>query len=225
MTNSMIPYSFSPGTKARADEVNANFIALADKIDENKLAQTNDVKEINSTLSKKADKTELINEHTVTDAGTNLNDYKTKGVYVFTALTTPTNIPTGNAGMLVVTGEGSSVIKQIWFCDGYNNAIFFRNLYGTAWDPWCNILGEYSYANPGFAKLPNGIKIQWGYMSTSEVTYPIAFNTLAVAIFAKHGWANDRAKSDTGFNYQACTGFSVGSMGLFSGMNWIAIGY
>lgn len=35
MTNSMIPYSFTPGTKAKAQEVNANFIALADKIDEN----------------------------------------------------------------------------------------------------------------------------------------------------------------------------------------------
>ena len=102
MTNSMIPYSFSPGTKARADEVNANFVALADKIDENKLSQTNDVKEINSTLSQKADKTELINEHTVTVAGTNLNDYQTKGVYVFTSLVTPANIPTGNAGMLAV---------------------------------------------------------------------------------------------------------------------------
>lgn len=35
MTNSMIPYSFTPGTKAKAQEVNANFIALAEKIDEN----------------------------------------------------------------------------------------------------------------------------------------------------------------------------------------------
>lgn len=35
MTNSMIPYSFTPGTKAKAQEVNANFNALADKIDEN----------------------------------------------------------------------------------------------------------------------------------------------------------------------------------------------
>lgn len=35
MTNSMIPYSFTPGTKAKAQEVNANFIALAEKINEN----------------------------------------------------------------------------------------------------------------------------------------------------------------------------------------------
>lgn len=35
MTHSMIPYSFTPGTKARAQEVNANFNALAEKIEEN----------------------------------------------------------------------------------------------------------------------------------------------------------------------------------------------
>lgn len=35
MSNSLIPYSFTPGTKAKAQEVNANFIALADKIEEN----------------------------------------------------------------------------------------------------------------------------------------------------------------------------------------------
>lgn len=35
MTNSLIPYSFTPGTKAKAQEVNANFNALADKIESN----------------------------------------------------------------------------------------------------------------------------------------------------------------------------------------------
>lgn len=35
MTDTLIPYSFIPGTKAKAQEVNANFIALADCITEN----------------------------------------------------------------------------------------------------------------------------------------------------------------------------------------------
>ena len=35
MTRSLIPYSFTPGTKAKAQEVNANFIALAEKIETN----------------------------------------------------------------------------------------------------------------------------------------------------------------------------------------------
>ena len=38
MANSMIPYSFIPGTKAKAGEVNANFVALADTIEANKTA-------------------------------------------------------------------------------------------------------------------------------------------------------------------------------------------
>ena len=41
MTNSMIPYSFVPGTKAKADEVNANFISLANFIEQNKNVNTN----------------------------------------------------------------------------------------------------------------------------------------------------------------------------------------
>lgn len=36
MSNSLIPYSFTPGTKAKAQEVNANFIALSEKIEENR---------------------------------------------------------------------------------------------------------------------------------------------------------------------------------------------
>lgn len=48
MSNSLIPYSFIPGTKAKAQEVNANFIALADQIAENK--NYTDIK-INETVS------------------------------------------------------------------------------------------------------------------------------------------------------------------------------
>lgn len=36
MANSLIPYSFVPGTKAMASEVNANFLALADAVEEGK---------------------------------------------------------------------------------------------------------------------------------------------------------------------------------------------
>ena len=59
MTNSMIPYSFVPGTKAKADEVNANFISLANFIEQNKNSTANDIETINKTLNKKADKTDL----------------------------------------------------------------------------------------------------------------------------------------------------------------------
>ena len=137
MTNSMIPYSFIPGTKAKAAEVNANFIALADIIEQNKTSAAGDINEIYEELETKADKTELINEFTVSEAETDLNDYKTKGTYIFTDLYTPTNVPKGTAGTLVVTGVEDSLIKQIWFCNGDNPEIFTRNYTGIA--PGCQL--------------------------------------------------------------------------------------
>ena len=73
MTDSMIPYSFVPGTKAKANEVNANFISLANFIEQNKNSATSDIETVNNILKDKADKIELINEHTVTESNTDLN--------------------------------------------------------------------------------------------------------------------------------------------------------
>ncbi len=64
MTNSTIPYSFIPGTKAKANEVNANFLSLADAIDQTKeytqsqieSIQTKideDIEDLSDTLAKK----------------------------------------------------------------------------------------------------------------------------------------------------------------------------
>ena len=50
MTNSMIPYSFIPGTKAKAGEVNANFIALANVIEQNKSLTKDDILEVKEIL-------------------------------------------------------------------------------------------------------------------------------------------------------------------------------
>lgn len=52
MTNPLIPYSFTPGTKAKAQEVNANFNALADKIDENDSTTVHENTESNITGKK-----------------------------------------------------------------------------------------------------------------------------------------------------------------------------
>ena len=64
MSNSLIPYSFTPGAKAKAQEVNANFIALAEKIEENREYITTQIEETVEKLeestaqseNKKADK-------------------------------------------------------------------------------------------------------------------------------------------------------------------------
>lgn len=59
MTSS-VPYSFVPGTKAKADEVNANFIAVLDKIEQ---VNTDTKSQLNSSITNlsntKADKSEI----------------------------------------------------------------------------------------------------------------------------------------------------------------------
>ena len=225
MANSMIPYSFIPGTKAKASEVNAKFIALADKIDTNKAACDEDVSDIYEAMSTKAEKTELINEHTVTEADTDLDDYKTKGTYIFSSLYTPENIPQGTSGMLIVTGDDTSVIKQIWYCDGENPEIFTRNFTNESWSSWYAISGVVDQANPGYLQLTNGLLLQWGGQKSSSVTYPIAFKVLACPVLTKQGYSVTAERSDGGIISQSLTGFNFGSNGAFAHMNWIAIGY
>ena len=55
MTNSLIPYSFIPGTKAMASEVNANFIALANAVDEGKTFTTESIEEFNKEFESRLD--------------------------------------------------------------------------------------------------------------------------------------------------------------------------
>ena len=225
MTNSMIPYSFIPGTKAKAGEVNANFIALADKIDENKTAASSDIEDVKEILETKADKTELINEYTITESETDLNDYKTKGTYIFSSLYTPLNIPKGDSGMLIVTGDETSVIKQTWYCNDENSEIFTRNYENSEWGDWQSTCGILEETNPGYLKLSNGLIIQWGGQQGSTIIYPIAFSKLACPILTKQGYSMSAERSDGGIVNQSLTGFNFGSGGAFAHMNWVAIGY
>lgn len=55
MTNSLIPYSFVPGTKAMASEVNANFLALANKVLEAKQFTSDSIETFNETLETRLD--------------------------------------------------------------------------------------------------------------------------------------------------------------------------
>ena len=225
MTNSMIPYSFIPGTKAKADEVNANFIALADVIEANKTTTSGDIEDVKEILETKADKTELINEHTVTESGTDLNNYKTKGTYIFSATYKPTNIPKGSAGTLIVTGDEKSLIKQIWICTEDLPEIFTRNYTSSKWSSWKSAYGDLKKENLGYLKLANGVMIQWGSNVGSVVTYPLASTKFAAPVFSKIGWGQTYERSDTGIENFSLTGFNVGSSGLFKNMDWIAIGY
>ncbi len=228
MTNSMIPYSFIPGTKAKAGEVNANFIALANIINTNKELAVENVLEakeqIIELMKNKADKDELINDHTVSTTATNLNDYKTPGTYIFSASYTPQNIPKGDSGTLTVAGTEESTVKQIWYCDGDNGEIFTRNYQNSEWSEWHSNVGDMIMEGIGHLRFPNGLLIQWGTSTNKAVTYPIAFMTFACVLFSKDGFLSGYERSDTGITAQSLTGFSVNTAGKFNSSNWIAIG-
>lgn len=225
MTNPMIPYSFIPGTKAKASEVNANFVALADLINSNQSLTSEDIISIRETLNKKADKTAIKYDHTVLTTGTDLNNYKTRGTYIFISTYKPANIPKGNGGVLLVFGDLKSVTKQIWLCDGNNPEIFTRIFANSTWQAWQSICGTSKKATSGYLRLTNGLIVQWGKGQQKNVTYPIAYPSFACPIYQKNGYGVTTERSDTGFTAQSLTGFTGGTNGVFENLNWIAIGY
>ena len=233
MTNSMIPYSFIPGTKAKANEVNANFIALAETITNNKDSLSKDVEGLKETLTKlideeleaKADKTELIKEHTVEEAGTDLDNYKTNGTYIFKSDYTPLNVPEEAVqGILMVSGCEDSAIKQIWFDGGENKEIFTRTYENSVWSEWNSVTGKSSINSHGYLKFPNGIILQWGYWMPGDITYPLAYKTYAVPLFTKQGQSGYGAQ-DTFLISQSLTGISCRSTGNYKSTNYFVIGY
>lgn len=224
MTDSMIPYSFVPGTKAKADEVNANFISLANFIEQHKVSVASNVKKIDEILKTKADKTELINEHTVTDIDTDLNDYKTKGLYIFSNNYKPKNIPKGDAGMLLVNGDEKSVIKQIWYSNEENSEIFTRNFENNEWGKWYSTTGVLSLNKTGYLRLPDGLLIQWGAATGPAVKYPLAFEKFACPVCIKNG-ININVRADSGIATSSLTGFDYASSGAFSSLNWVVFGH
>ncbi|MCM1010663.1 MAG: H-type lectin domain-containing protein [Fusobacterium sp.] len=55
MANSLIPYSFVPGTKAMASEVNANFLALANSVEEGKQYTNSAIENFNKDFEARLD--------------------------------------------------------------------------------------------------------------------------------------------------------------------------
>ncbi len=232
MTNSMIPNSLIPGTKANASDLNENFAALANAITQMKNSASADISNLNDTLNdmvekvnnEKADKSDLITEFTITEEETDLNNYKKKGTYIFSENYTPLNIPKGTAGILIVTGDETSVIKQIWFSGNENNEIFTRNFSNSEWSDWQSSTGISNCDNPGYLRFANGLILQWASHTSHTITYPIAYTTFAAPLFTKAGYNAGAARSDTGIVSQKLTGFNIGSSGAFNHMQWIVIG-
>lgn len=102
----------------------------------------NAIKELNSKindlqtqLNNKKDKT-----ISVTTANTNLNDYIETGIYYFSGTYTPTNIPSGTNGWLLVIKNDDNAIKQLWFRYGTANSndynTYVRTKFSSGWSNW-----------------------------------------------------------------------------------------
>ena len=136
----------------------------------------------------------------------------------------PKNIPKGEAGMLLVTGDEESTIKQIWFCEEENSEIFTRNLSSAEWSNWESIHGKFE-KDQGYIIFPNSLMIEWGTINNSLVTYPVAFTKTSIPLFNKIGWNSSYERSDTGIISYSLTGLHIGSGGYITGITWLAIGY
>lgn len=230
MTNSMIPYTFVPGTKAKAAEVNANFVSVAQAIAQNNESVNNSISTLSSSISNltntKADKSELVTNFAVTQTGKSLNGYRTVGTYVFTSAYAPSNPPKGTYGTLVVMGTSDSVIKQVWYPDD-NSDIYTRYYENSAWSVWVGTDGIGKLTNPGYLKMPNGCIVQWGtgYESGNPVTFPTAFTRIASVMVTKLGQSPAYERSDSGITDQSTTGFTYVSNGVCNSFNWVAAGY
>ncbi len=220
MTNSMIPYSFVPGTKAKATEVNANFVALANIISEYQETEAADIASVIETLAEKAEKSELVKDFIITETDEDLNDYLTPGNFAFLSTYTPLNIPAGTSGILSVIGA-EGFIKQIW----YGTGVIYTRHYTTDWSEWICITGTVSLGKSGYIRLPNKLIIQYGYNHSKNVTYPLAFTKYAAPVFMKNGQNSDYERPDTGISSQSLTGFTAASSGYGSYINYVAIGY
>lgn len=88
-------------------------------------------------------KIEVVN---ITTAGTNLDDYTETGAYFFkNANVTPTNIPEGINGWLVVLHDGGGYLKQIWYrfgSAGNHFQTFVRTKIATGWTEWKRFIIE-----------------------------------------------------------------------------------
>ena len=80
----------------------------------------------------------------VTQAGTDLNDYKQDGFYYFDADYTPANIPAGVNGWLEVYSSNVGAVKQKWFrhgtADSNDHNTYIRTFTSGSWSGWAFVM-------------------------------------------------------------------------------------
>lgn len=132
----------------------------------------------------------------ITVTGEDLNDYTDAGIYAFAQAYTPTNIPAGSNGWLVVIPwqQDSGTIKQIWFRHGTVGSndfeTYVRTKIGTnAWGSWSKYYttsNPPTYAevgaSPAFTSSNGGVEYSYGSNSGKNVlteisNMPVGFHT------------------------------------------------
>lgn len=133
-----------------------------------------------------------LKRHVVTTAGTNLNDYLTTGVYYFSVSVTPTNIPAGVNGILIVYSmqaaeTATNFCKQIWLrhgTPGVNSYQMWERSIGTAagdsWSEWVRYLTTSDTLAPGAASsiLNNDLTASRALISNGNGKVAVSSTTL-----------------------------------------------
>lgn len=151
---------------------------------------------LQSTLDGKAASSHKHYATAITVTGEDLNDYTDAGIYTFAQAYTPTNIPAGSNGWLVVIPwqQDSGTIKQIWFRHGTVGSndfeTYVRTKIGTnAWGSWSKYYttsNPPTYAevgaSPAFTSSNGGVEYSYGSNSGKNVlteisNMPVGFHT------------------------------------------------
>lgn len=153
-----VPYSFVPGTKAKADEVNANFIDVLTKIENTNLRidETNSnadskntefatqFEEVESTLAKRAN-LDLSNLSTTGKAvlSAKANAADIDGKWVAKTLVLASNVKLANSGTITYSLSGylptdSNIYEVVLSCAGYfdKGQYNFNTGYGLMQGPY-----------------------------------------------------------------------------------------
>lgn len=125
---------------------------------------------------------------------TNLNNYLSGGKFI-TPATGLSNLPTGWAqGRYVIDVSGGTNYASQLLANPHNRDVAIRSYNGMVWTSWEKLVtvGVFTGDNQnksttGYQKLPGGVIIQWGQVTTNNGvgvwTFPIAFPTICAQVF------------------------------------------
>lgn len=163
--------------------------------------------------------------------------------------------PTGIAGQFFVISVGNSLLtvaKTQLAIDRGTGLMYMRFMNGGPWSGWKRIAeaattlagygitdavasGAFVGANQwlaasGYQKLPGGLIIQWGQLSSANgtVTFPIAFPSNCASVVCTADAGNSYiayAKSFTLTNFLAAAVYPGTGGGAATNYRWLAIGY